>query len=55
MTRYSEVKAVVDSNKLYQVIANIDGFPKMPTGVVTMQPNEIVQIRKWIEDGAPNN
>ena len=55
LTRYSEVKAVVDSNKLYQVIANIDGFPKMPTGVVTMQPNEIVQIRKWIEDGAPNN
>lgn len=55
LTKYSEVKAVVDSNKLYQVIANIDGFPKMPTGVVTMQPNEIIQIRKWIEDGAPNN
>jgi hypothetical protein len=27
----------------------------MPTGNVTMQPCEIVQIRKWIENGAPNN
>lgn len=55
LTRYAEVKSVVDSNKLYQVISGADGFSKMPTGIVTMQPNEIVQIRKWIEDGAPNN
>ena len=55
LTNYREIKSVVDSNKLYQAITATEGVAKMPTGVVTMQPCEIIQIRKWIEDGAPNN
>ncbi len=55
LTKYAEVKDVVDDKKLFEVISGADGFSKMPTGVVTMQQNEIIQIRKWIEAGAPNN
>lgn len=55
LSNYREIKSVVDSNKLYQAITATEGVAKMPTGVVTMQPCEIIQIRKWIEDGAPNN
>jgi len=55
LTSYREIKALADSNKLYQSITATEGVQKMPTGNVTMQPCEIVQIRKWIENGAPNN
>ena len=55
LTNYREIKAVVDSNKLYQSITATEGVKKMPSGIVTMQPCEIIQIRKWIESGAPNN
>ena len=55
LTNYREIKAMVDSNKLYQSITATEGVQKMPTGVVSMQPCEIIQIRKWIENGALND
>jgi hypothetical protein len=55
LTNYVQIKAMADSNKLYQSVTATEGVRKMPTGVVTMQPCEIIQIRKWIEAGAPNN
>lgn len=55
LTNYREIKEQVDNSKLYKAIMATGGVPKMPTGVVTMQPCEIIQIRKWIEAGAPNN
>lgn len=55
LTNYREIKAMVDSNKLIQSMTATEGVKKMPTGVVTMQPCEIIQVRKWIENGALNN
>lgn len=55
LSNYREIKAVVDSSKLYEAMTATNGVKKMPTGVVDMQPCEVIQVRKWIESGAPNN
>jgi hypothetical protein len=55
LSNYREIKSMVDSNKLYQSITATEGVKKMPTGIVSMQPCEVIQIRKWIEEGALNN
>jgi hypothetical protein len=52
---YAQIKKQVDSSRLLESILAQNGLLKMPTGNVTVQPDEITQIRKWIEDGALNN
>lgn len=53
---YANLKKYVDNGKLYQAIAHLPGATPMPYG----QPNPIDtcsvrQIKKWIDNGAPNN
>lgn len=55
LTNYREIKSVVDSNKLIESFTGDNGVSKMPTGVVSLQPYEIIQVRKWIENGALND
>jgi hypothetical protein len=55
LVNYQQVKRQIDSHTFFETISGAEGFVRMPTGPVTMQPSEIIRIRKWIESGAPNN
>lgn len=52
---YVQIKRQVDSARLLESILGKNGLQKMPTGNISVQPDEITQIRKWIENGAPND
>lgn len=52
---YPQIKSQVDQHRLYESITGQPGFVRMPYDGVVMQPAEIIKVRKWIEDGAPNN
>lgn len=52
---YAGVKQQVDNGKLIGVITHAAGFQPMPQGGAKMVDCSIERIRKWIEDGAPNN
>jgi hypothetical protein len=43
------------NGKLMGVISHAVGFKPMPNGGNKLPDCKIIQIRKWIEVGAPNN
>jgi len=54
LTNYEEVKAIALNGKLYGTVAQLPSFSPMPQGG-KLQDCQIVQIKKWIDAGAPNN
>jgi hypothetical protein len=54
LTNYTEVKAIVDSGKLINVLNATNGLKQMPPGGKLI-PCRIIQINKWIANGAPND
>jgi len=52
---YEGLKAVVDDGRFYNVTHHTPGSPQMPQGGEKIDDCNLAKIRKWIDDGAPNN
>lgn len=52
---YAGVKTKVDENRLIGAITHAPGFSPMPQNAAKMSKCDIDKIKKWIENGAPNN
>jgi hypothetical protein len=54
LSSYTGVKTVVTNGKLWGSVSHSPGYLPMPVGG-SLLPCELVQIQKWIMQGAPNN
>ncbi|MBC3541047.1 hypothetical protein ACFSC6_02570 [Rufibacter sediminis] len=52
---YARVKTAADNGKLMGVITHAAGFSPMPKGGPKLSDCNIAKIKKWVDDGAPNN
>jgi len=52
---YSSVKAAADNGSLFGAVSHQQGYSPMPKGGNKLPECTIIQIRKWIADGSPNN
>ena len=55
LENYEDVVAVAQSGQLLGVIEHQAGYPPMPQNGPQLSDCKITQIRKWIDDGTPNN
>jgi uncharacterized membrane protein len=55
LTTYAGLKAKVDDGRLWGAINHLTGFSSMPKNGSKLSDCELVQIKKWIDAGAPNN
>lgn len=55
MTSYSKVKTIVDSGKFTCSINRNNGCLPMPPVGPKLSPCKLLQIKKWMDSGAPNN
>ena len=55
MGTYITDKAIATNGKLYGSIAHISGFSAMPQGAPKMSSCQIATIKKWVDNGTPNN
>ena len=55
LSTYAGLKARVDDGRLWGAINHAAGFSPMPKNGTKLSDCEISQVRKWIENGAPNN
>lgn len=55
LEEYADVKVRADDGKLVGVISHAPGFVPMPDGLPKLDDCSIAIVRKWVEDGAPNN
>jgi uncharacterized membrane protein len=54
LSSYAAVKVQVDNGKLWGAVSHGAGYSPMPVGG-SLSTCELVQIQKWINQGAPNN
>jgi hypothetical protein len=52
---YPNVKAAVNSGKLWGSVNYNPGYKPMPLGAPKLDACRLKQIKKWIDDGAPEN
>ncbi len=52
---YDNVRKVAASGKLFNVINHSPGFAKMPKNSNKLDDCSIATIKKWIDNGTPNN
>lgn len=52
---YDHLKAMVDAERLVGAIRRQEGFSAMPQNGPALPECDILQIEKWVNDGAPNN
>jgi hypothetical protein len=52
---YAGVSAVAQNGKLYGSVARLPGYSPMPQGGNKMSNCDIIKIKKWIDNGSPNN
>jgi len=52
---YSNLKTYATNGKLYGVITHSPGYSPMPKGGQKLSDCNIAIIKRWIDDGAPNN
>lgn len=55
LTSYDQIKTVALSGQLLGAVSFQSGYTPMPYGGNKIPECEIVQIKKWIQDGTPNN
>jgi hypothetical protein len=55
MGSYTTDKAIAQSGKLYGVITYTSGYSPMPKGSTRMNNCQVALIKKWIDNGMPNN
>ncbi len=55
LSTHAGAAAVALNGKLVGTITHASGFAPMPQGASKLPECTINQIKKWVEDGAPNN
>ena len=55
LVEYFSVKMQVTNGKLLNTITHTPGFSPMPLGALKLSDCNIAKIRKWINEGSPNN
>lgn len=55
LSNYSNIQTYALNGLLYGAINHESGYSPMPKFQSKMQQCELVMIKKWIDDGAPNN
>ena len=55
MGTYASDKAIAINGKLYGSVAHSTGFSPMPKGAPKFTTCQIQLIKKWIDNGSPNN
>ncbi|HUS03897.1 MAG TPA: hypothetical protein VMY77_19285 [Chitinophagaceae bacterium] len=55
LDNYTGVKTVASNGKLLGAITHSSGFSPMPQNAAKLSDCNILKIRKWITEGAPNN
>jgi len=55
MDNYQNVKASINTGKVWPAINHVDGVPPMPNGLPKLSDCELAQIKAWIDSGMPNN
>lgn len=55
LTNHSQIQAVAVTGQLYGAVSHTGSYTPMPYNGSKIPECEIAQIRKWIEDGTPNN
>lgn len=55
LDNYTDLKNSVNSGQFWGAINHETGFNPMPKNQMKMNDCRVTVIRKWIEDGSPNN
>ncbi|GGG14724.1 c-type cytochrome [Pontibacter amylolyticus] len=55
LSNYAGVKVKVDDRRLIGAISHAPGFSPMPQGAAKLSACDIEKIKKWVDNGAPNN
>lgn len=55
MGTYTADAAIGQNGKLYGSVSHAAGYSPMPKGMSKMTSCQIADIRKWIDNGMPNN
>ena len=55
MGTYNSDKAIAINGQLYGTINHASGYSPMPEGGAKMDNCSIAKIKKWVDDGSPNN
>lgn len=55
LSTYNDIKTVALNGKLYGSITHQPGYSPMPKNSAKLSDCEIIQVRKWIDAGTPNN
>ncbi len=52
---HTKVKAYADNGRLYGALSHASGFSPMPKGGAKLNDCTLAIIKRWIDDGSPNN
>ncbi|MBK6963496.1 MAG: hypothetical protein IPH20_05985 [Bacteroidales bacterium] len=55
LDNYASVKSVADNGRLFGAISHQQGYAAMPQGAARLPECNIIQVKKWIAAGAPDN
>jgi hypothetical protein len=55
LENHSDLSVQVTNGKLYGAISHSSGYSPMPKGGDKLAACPVSQIKKWIDNGAPNN
>lgn len=55
LTNYDQIKAVATTGQLYGAVSHTGSYTPMPYNGAKIPDCEITQIKKWIDDGMPDN
>lgn len=55
MGNYNADKAIGQNGKLYGSINHVSGYAPMPEGAPKMNACQVATIKKWIDQGTPDN
>jgi len=55
LNSYAGIKVVADNGKLQGSINGVSGFSFMPKGGTKLSNCQLIQVKKWVQNGAPDN
>ncbi|MFC2114672.1 c-type cytochrome domain-containing protein [Bacteroidota bacterium] len=55
LENYTDISSLGKDGRLYGAVANLAGYIPMPYQSYKLEDCKITQIKKWIDDGTPNN
>jgi len=55
LSNYNDLKVQVNNGRFWGAINHLSGFANMPPSGSKLSNCNLAKIKKWIDDGAPNN